>query len=131
MKTLGRKARSLPPLFPQTEVYNVAPAADEIEVTIIGPGFGEAALIHIGDGRWFLIDSCVGKDDKTSASLRYLSDIGVDPSSVFLVVVTHWDDDHCRGMADLVRRCTNARIAMSKAFIQKDLRPTFQRIVLR
>ncbi|SEH12660.1 hypothetical protein SAMN05428974_0531 [Sphingopyxis sp. YR583] len=108
------------PLLPPTEDYNRPPDPDEIEVTIIGPGFGETALVHIGDGQWIAIDSCTHGDDPAPAALRYFSDIGVDPASVFLIVVSHWDDDHIRGMADLATHCANARIAMSKAFIDKD-----------
>lgn len=108
------------PLFQSSSRYNQPPAADEIEATIIGPGFGEAAVVHVGDGRWFLVDSCVGSDDPTPAALRYLADIGVSPDQVFLILVSHWDDDHCRGIASLVRACAKSRVAMSKAFVKKD-----------
>lgn len=108
------------PLFTPNNHYNRAPAADEIEVAIIGPGFGETVLVHVGDDRWLLIDSCVGTDDPAPAALRYLADIGVDPAAVFLLIVSHWDDDHCRGLADLAASCTAARVAMSQAFIDKD-----------
>jgi beta-lactamase superfamily II metal-dependent hydrolase len=110
----------LPLLSASIEKYRRPPDADEIEVTVIGPGFGEAVLVHIGDGKWFLIDSCADRGASESASLTYLTDIGVDPSAVFLIIVSHWDDDHCRGLAGLVRACSRAEIAMSKAFVKKD-----------
>jgi len=114
------KAKRLPLLSAPTEAYQRPPAPNEIEVTVIGPGFGEAVLCHIGDNRWFLIDSCVGRGAGESASLSYLADIGVDPVNVFLIIISHWDDDHCRGMANLVECCAKAETAMSQAFVKKD-----------
>lgn len=108
------------PLFPSSNGYNRAPAADELEVAVIGPGFGEAIAVHVGDGKWFLIDSCVDDADPTAATLRYFNDIGVAPASVFAIIVSHWDDDHCKGMSQVVRSCSNAELAMSGAFVAKD-----------
>ena len=33
-----------------------APAAGELEVSLFGPGFGEALALHIGAGKWILVD---------------------------------------------------------------------------
>ncbi len=38
-----------------------APEPDEIEVSLIGPGYGESVLVHLGDGEWVVADSCVEK----------------------------------------------------------------------
>ena len=35
------------------------PAKDEIDVVVVGPGFGESILLHIGDGDWIVVDSCL------------------------------------------------------------------------
>ena len=100
--------------------YGAKPAQDEIEVTVIGPGFGETILVHVGEGKWFIVDSCASSTSSEPESLRYLKEIGVSPESVFAVFVTHWDDDHCKGMAKVVSACSNAKVVMSKAFVEKD-----------
>jgi len=101
--------------------YKAPPAANQLELAIIGPGYGEAILVHVGDGKWFTVDSCVTPDDKTSCSLRYLRDIGVDPaSSVFANVASHWDDDHVAGLAGLVRVCNNSEFILSGAFSREE-----------
>jgi len=64
--------------------YGVPPAADEIEVTLFGPGYGEAIAVHLGEGVWLLVDSCVDPDSKAPASGTYLEGFGVDPSQVRL-----------------------------------------------
>jgi hypothetical protein len=72
-----------------------APGFDEVEITLLGPGFGEAIVVHLGDGRWILIDSCLDTATKTPAALLYLDSIGVDPNtSVSHIIATHWHDDH-------------------------------------
>lgn len=81
---------------------------DEFELTLIGPGYGESAVLHGGDGRWLVVDSCVDSDGRPSP-LRYLEGLGVDSAaSVELVVATHWHDDHIRGMGSVVEACERA-----------------------
>ena len=83
------------------------PEADEFELTLIGPEYGESILLHIGQGSWVLVDSG-GRSDSPIA-LNYLQNIGVDPSrAVAMIVATHWHDDHIRGIAHMVQICASA-----------------------
>ena len=98
----------------------IPPDADEIEVTLFGPGYGECILIHVGDDRWVIIDSCIDNNGQPRA-LAYLRDIGLNPSSVVcLVVATHWHDDHIRGLAELVRICESASFCCASTLLQKE-----------
>ena len=95
---------------------DIAPKADEIEVSVFGPGYGESILIHIGDNKWFIIDSCIEPISKEPAPLTYLNQINVDPTnSVKLVVATHWHDDHVRGLGEIFRTCKSAEFICSIA----------------
>ncbi len=97
------------------------PAADELEVTLIGPGFGECALVHLGDGKWIVIDSCIDPDTRECAPLRYLKALGVDIArDVLCIVISHFDDDHIGGMPDLVREAVKAAIVIPSAYVGKD-----------
>ena len=85
------------------------PKIDEVEITLFGPGFGESLVIHLGDGRWIIIDSCIDSETAEPAALCYLARIGVDPaSSVSHVIATHWHDDHVGGLSKVVEACANA-----------------------
>ncbi len=97
------------------------PAADEIEVTLIGPGFGESVLIHPGANKWIIVDSCLDPQSGEPAALSYLQQMGVDVSvDVLLVCATHWHDDHIGGMFRLVESCASAPFVCSSAFHHQD-----------
>ena len=97
-----------------------SPETDEIEVSLVGPGYGECILIHIGNQRWVIVDSCLDANRQPTA-LNYLIGLGLDPSEVVcLIVATHWHDDHIRGMAQLVEMCGNAIFCCASALVDKE-----------
>ncbi len=90
------------------------PRQDEIEVCLLGPGYGECCVIHVGDCDWFVVDSF--RHEGTAVALRYLRKIGIDPKkAVKLIAASHWHDDHIGGMGELVRECTKARFCCAAA----------------
>jgi beta-lactamase superfamily II metal-dependent hydrolase len=94
----------------------VAPALDEVEVSLFGPGYGECVLIHLGLGEWLIMDSCINQYDGGNPALDYLKSLGVSPAeAVKLIIASHWDDDHVAGLADVLRECHNARFVRSSA----------------
>lgn len=93
------------------------PGNNEFEISLFGPGYGEAIAIHLGNGQWVLIDSCLDPESGNPANLQYLRDLNVDVSnSVKVVVATHWHDDHISGISDVFRECNNAIFIISGAF---------------
>ena len=97
-----------------------APLEDEIEVTLLGPGYGESIVVHVGDGGWIIVDSCID-DAGNPQALDYLLGMGIDPAeAVELVVATHWHDDHIRGMNTLVDACRKAEFCCAAAFRQRE-----------
>jgi beta-lactamase superfamily II metal-dependent hydrolase len=93
-----------------------APKANELEVSVIGPGFGDSTVIHVGANRWVIIDSCIKSGSTEAAAIAYLESIGVDPSSdVKLLIAMHWHDDHIGGMAKLVEKCSSAKFCCASA----------------
>ena len=96
------------------------PCPDEVELTLLGPGYGESLVVHIGQGRWIIVDSCIS-DAREPQALDYLLAIGVDPAAaVTLIVATHWHDDHIRGMAKLVDACPDAEFSCAAALRQEE-----------
>lgn len=98
-----------------------APAADEVEVTVFGPGFGECIVVHLGSGQWIVVDSCIDISDQLSTAPvaeRYLRALGVDLAiGVRLIVATHWHDDHVRGLARLVEICPQSIFSCANALM--------------
>lgn len=96
------------------------PSADELEVSIFGPGYGECIIIHYGLGKWLIVDSCVDTN-KVPVAIGYFNRLGIDPAkSVTLVAATHWHDDHVRGLAKVVEACPNAQFCCSSALRTPD-----------
>lgn len=97
-----------------------SPGNNEFELTLLGPGCGESIVLHVGDGVWVIVDSCVDSDG-TPQALRYLQSIGVNAAeTVELIVATHWHDDHIRGIAKLVQVCNRAVFCCASALLCKE-----------
>jgi len=87
----------------------VAPASGEVEVNVFGPGVGGCIVVHLGAGKWIVVDSCQGRGSKIPAALQYLEAIGVDAATdITHVVATHWHDDHVKGIAAVYTAATSA-----------------------
>jgi hypothetical protein len=76
-----------------------SPSADEIEVTLLGPGVGESVVVHLGEGRWMLVDSYL--EDGRPAAQTYLDSIDVGRDQVDVIVATHVHRDHYQGVGAL------------------------------
>jgi len=100
--------------------YGVGPQHDEAELIIFGPGFGEAIAVHLGEGNWLLVDSCLDEERKEPASSRYLDSIGVLPDSVKTIVASHWHDDHVRGISKLAEKYSAAEFYLPAVFNDKE-----------
>jgi Metallo-beta-lactamase superfamily len=93
------------------------PKPVELEISLFGPGYGESMALHVGNGRWMVVDSCTDSESGRSAVLAYLERIGVDcAKNVVAVLATHWHDDHVRGLGEVVRTCESSRFLCSAAF---------------
>lgn len=100
------------------------PGEHEIEVSVFGPGFGECSVIHVGDGHWVIVDSCLNSATKRPAALDYLESIGADLALVDLIVATHWHDDHVRGLSVLIEACPNAEVCISASLTNEEFLTT-------
>lgn len=91
------------------------------EVSLFGPGKGESVVVHLGAGRWIVVDSCRDQHSDAVAALQYLGGIGVDlATDVRAIVATHAHDDHFAGIADIVEACPAAIIVTSQALITRE-----------
>jgi Metallo-beta-lactamase superfamily. len=96
------------------------PDNDEIEVSIFGTGAGECLAIHIGFGKWILIDSCYLSKNKIPLNIDYLKSLEYDlTSSVKLIICTHWHDDHAKGLSEIYKSI-DAPIVVSIALQKRE-----------
>lgn len=99
---------------------NEAPLNHEIEITLLGPGYGESIILHVGDNQWIVIDSCIDLVTKSCAPLKYFELIGVDPKNVVMIIATHWHDDHVKQLSKLFEVCSNAKFCCSSALTSEE-----------
>jgi beta-lactamase superfamily II metal-dependent hydrolase len=98
-----------------------APADDELEVIVFGRGDGESIALHLGHGRWMVVDSCLDADERPAA-LTYLESLDVDPATAIrLVVVSHWDSDHVGGVSKLFEAAEAADFACASTLQDREL----------
>lgn len=99
------------------------PSSDEIEVAVFGPGFGECIVVHVGGGRWFVVDSCIDpsdQEDRRPVAERYLRALKVSlEDQVDMVIATHWHDDHVMGLGRLLDQCKGAQFSCAIALGQQ------------
>jgi beta-lactamase superfamily II metal-dependent hydrolase len=114
--------------MPFSEVASKGPpAADEVEVIFFGPDFGECILVHVGSNRWFVIDSCEYPGISEPIAIHYLQQLGLTPGVLERIVITHWHNDHCKGISRLAAAAPNASIWLASALTT----PEFLKFVKR
>ena len=67
------------------------------------------------------MDSCLDPTTQKPAALSYLAAMGVETTEVALVLVTHWDDDHIKGIGEIVGKCPGASVACSMALRREEI----------
>lgn len=96
------------------------PGNEEFEFTLLGPGYGESIVMHVGGGAWIVVDSCADPDGRPFA-LPYLESVGVDPArAIAVVAATHWHDDHIRGLARILELCPDAQFCCASALCREE-----------
>ena len=98
------------------------PGLNTFEISVFGSGIGESVVVHLGENRWMVVDSFLNPDSKEPVSLEYLKRIEVSPENIQLIVVSHWHDDHIKGIANVFDQAINAEIVLSSAVQQGELK---------
>jgi hypothetical protein len=94
---------------------NGQPARDQIEVCVFGPNYGECIVIHLGNGNWVVVDSCL--HDGEPVAIAYLQALGLDPGqSIKAVIATH----HYKGLSQLLAHAPAAQIWISSLLTDKE-----------
>jgi len=75
-------------------------------VYLLGPGVGETIVVVLPDGRIVVVDSCEQAGVNLAASL--LTELGV--KRIDLLIVTHPDLDHVRGLTTLLHEFDPVRV---------------------
>ena len=114
-------------LSKKNEINYSPPGNDELEISIFGPGRGEAILLHLGNNEWYTIDSCRNPNTSNPVALEYLKQIGISSKSIIGVVISHWHDDHIYGVSEILQNANkNAKTFISSAICSEVFMETLQ-----
>jgi len=98
---------------------NGQPAPDQIEVCVFGPNYGECVVVHLGNGNWVVVDSCLHEGGPVA--IAYLQALGLDPArSIRAVIATHWHDDHYKGLSQILANAPAAHIWISSLLTDEE-----------
>lgn len=99
----------------------IPPKPNEFEISVFGPGIGESIVVHLGNSKWAIIDSCQNRATRQPIALEYLNSLNVNVcEDVSHVIVTHWHDDHIRGISEIVQAARNSKIVFSAALKSRE-----------
>jgi Metallo-beta-lactamase superfamily len=96
------------------------PRPDQVEISVFGPNYGECIVAHIGNDNWIIIDSCIHADDREPIALSYLQGLQVPTTTIKAIVVTHWHDDHCRGVSKILAAAPEAQVWIASALTDRE-----------
>lgn len=82
------------------------PSRSWLSLYVLGPGVGESQVVVFPDGRVLVVDACT--HDGKNLARELLSHLGI--RSIDLLVLTHPDLDHVRGIAELIDHFTPGKI---------------------
>jgi len=103
------------------EKFLQPPLKSESEVTVFGADYGECIVCHLGNSHWFIVDSCKFSPKSRPAAIDYLSSLGVaTATAVDFIVVSHFDEDHIKGLAETIASCGSAPVYSSAAMTERE-----------
>jgi hypothetical protein len=79
-----------------------------------GGGYGESIIVHLGNGDWIVIDSCLDPNSRECLPLNFLKERKIELTSIKLIICTHWHDDHIGGLSKLLENCTEAKFSLAR-----------------
>jgi hypothetical protein len=100
----------------------IPPDKHEFEISLFGPGVGECIVLHLGDGHWVIVDSCIDRTTGNPVALDYLEGMSVAPDRVKQIIVSHWHNDHCAGVSKLLQYYSTASLVLSVALRATEFR---------
>lgn len=113
---MSRKQQKKKQKLSSKPLPTTVPKPHELEYSLFGPGIGECAVVHLGNGEWMIVDSCLNPVTKEPVALEYLGELGVAvDKNVRLVVATHFHDDHIGGLAKVVNAASAAQFVAPSA----------------
>ena len=93
-------------------------ATDVLHLFILGPGLGESIVVRTPEARWLVVDSHSNVNNGILPEI-VLEKYGV--AEIEALVLTHPDDDHYKGLAELSEIYSVRKVAATATLLDTDL----------
>lgn len=97
------------------------PSSGVPQIVIMGTGYGECILVHLGNDKYVMIDSFLNPETKKPIAADYLDNIGLSIHNIIGIICTHWDDDHIKGMYDIASNLKGITVGIPVTVSKRDL----------
>lgn len=111
-----------------TERINKPPENGEYEVSVFGRGYGESIVLSCGNRDFIIVDSFINPDTGRPIALDYLDSMSIQYDRIKQVIITHWHDDHIRGISEIIQEAGDS-ISIILNPIVKD--KTFDKYIMK
>lgn len=90
------------------------PDLSEYEVTVFGRGYGESIVLSCGNRDFVVVDSFLNPNSGRPIALDYLDCLGISYKKIKQVIITHWHDDHIRGISEIILKANeNVQVVLN------------------
>ena len=97
------------------------PDLSEYEVSVFGRGYGECIVLSCGNRDFVIIDSFINPNSGRPIALDYLDCLEISYNKIKQVIITHWHDDHIRGISEIISSSNeNIQIVLNPIIKERD-----------
>ena len=76
---------------------------DSVEVVVFGKGVGECIVVKTLTNKIIIIDSFIKDETGNPIALDYLKSVGIPFSGIKCIILTHFHDDHIKGVLKIMK----------------------------
>lgn len=98
------------------------PSSGVPQIVIMGTGYGECILVHLGNDKYVMIDSFLNPETKHPIAADYLNCIGLGIQNIIGIICTHWDDDHIKGIYEIASNLKGIAIGIPTTVSNRELK---------
>lgn len=83
------------------------------EILVFECGYGESILIRTDTGKYIVVDSFINTETGNPIAIDYLKSVNESLNKIKCIVVTHFHDDHIKGITTIIKEASDAEVVLN------------------